>query len=57
MAVTIEKNLGRKTLIECMQDRRKLFATFNRAAAKWNEKSKEKLATFSSAVTSALDQK
>lgn len=54
MAVTIEKEFGRATLVECMADPGKLLATYNRAATNWNAKSADKLALFSPELTAAI---
>jgi hypothetical protein len=50
MAVVIEKTFGRKMLIECMCDNRKLFATFNDAVKPYNSKRKEKLIPWSTSL-------
>lgn len=47
MAALIEKTYGRPKLIECMCDVRKLPLTYNRAAAKYNRRSADKLALWS----------
>lgn len=47
MSVLIEKTYGRAKLIECFCDQRKLLATYNQAAAKYNQRSKEPLALWS----------
>ncbi len=54
MAVLIEKTFGRKQLIDCMCDQRKLLATYNEAARKHNRKTKEPLALWSGEVIEAL---
>jgi hypothetical protein len=54
MAVLIEKTYGRKTLIECMCDQRKLLPTYNRAASRHNRKSREKLRLWSASVIQAI---
>lgn len=47
MAVVIEKTYGRRKLVECMCDLRKLLQTYNRAALKLNRQSPYKLALWS----------
>ncbi len=47
MSVLIEKTYGRPRLIECMCDLRKLPLTYNRAAARHNRRSADKLALWS----------
>lgn len=54
MAVTIEKQYGRATLVECMADPGKLLATYNRAASELNQKSPAPIAVFSPELVSAL---
>lgn len=54
MAVLIEKTYGRQRLIECMCDQRKLLATYNEAARKYNSKGAEPLALWSSELVDAL---
>ena len=54
MAVLIEKTYGRKQLIDCMCDQRKLLATYNEAARKYNSKAAEPLALWSSELIDAL---
>jgi hypothetical protein len=54
MAVTIEKTYGRAKLIDCFCDHRKLLATYNRAAARHNRKSREHLATWSAEIIHAI---
>jgi hypothetical protein len=54
MAVLIENTYGRARLIECMCDQRKLLSTYNRAAAKYNRKSREPLALWSTSVINAV---
>ncbi|HEX8492363.1 MAG TPA: DUF5700 domain-containing putative Zn-dependent protease [Pyrinomonadaceae bacterium] len=55
MAVVIEKSYGRKRLIECMCDQRKLLSTYNRAAAKYNRSARVPLAVWSLSLIRALD--
>jgi hypothetical protein len=59
MAVTIEKQYKRSTLIDCMVDPRKLLVTYNQAARILNEqkadsKSAEPLALFSPELIRAI---
>ena len=54
MAVLIEKTFGRKRLIECMCDQRKLLATYNEAARKYNSKSSQPLALWSGETVDAV---
>jgi hypothetical protein len=54
MAVTIEKTYGRRKLIECMCDGRKLLRTYNKAAAKHNRKSREPLMLWSASVINGI---
>lgn len=54
MAALIEKTFGRKRLIECMCDQRKLLATYNDAARRFNKKSAEPLALWSDEVIDAV---
>ena len=50
MVSLIEETYGRKRLIEVMCDPRLLLATYNEAAAAYNRKAKEPLATWSDSV-------
>jgi putative zinc-dependent peptidase DUF5700 len=50
MVTLIEETYGRKKLIEVMCDQRLLLKTYNDAAAVYNRKAKEPLATWSDAV-------
>ncbi|HEY3579578.1 MAG TPA: DUF5700 domain-containing putative Zn-dependent protease [Pyrinomonadaceae bacterium] len=54
MAVLIEKTYGRAKLIECMCDQRRLLRTYNRAAAKYNRRTRKPLALWSTAVLNAI---
>lgn len=54
MCVLIEKTYGRARLIEVMCDQRKLLSTYNRAAARHNRRSTEKLALWSANLIKAL---
>lgn len=54
MAVLIEKTYGRAKLIECMCDPRKLLPTYNKAAAKYNHKSREPLALWSASIINGI---
>jgi hypothetical protein len=56
MCVLIEKTFGRRALVETMCDPRKLFATYNRAAALHNRRSREKLATWSESLVVAVSR-
>jgi hypothetical protein len=47
MAVIVEKQFGRATLIDCMLDPRELLARYNHAAKKLNERGPEKLTLWS----------
>jgi hypothetical protein len=47
MSVLIEKTYGRRKLIECICDQRKLLPTYNKAAAKHNRRAHEALALWS----------
>lgn len=53
MAVLIEKTFGRKQLIDCMCDQRKLLATYNEAARKHNRKAAEPLALWATEIIDA----
>jgi hypothetical protein len=50
MSVLIEKTFGRAKLIECICDQRKLLPTYNKAAAKFNRRSREPLALWSESL-------
>jgi len=50
MSAVIEKTYGRARLIECFCDQRKLLATYNKAAAKYNRRSNAPLALWSDFV-------
>jgi len=56
MAVLIEKTYGRPRLIECMCDVRKLPPTYNRAAAKFNRRSADKLALWSESLVKRVER-
>jgi hypothetical protein len=56
MATTIEKTYGRRKLIECMCDQRKLLRTYNKAAAKYNRHSRERLATWSQTLLKSIER-
>lgn len=56
MAALIEKTYGRPKLIECMCDVRKLPLTYNRAAAKHNRRSADKLALWSGAIVERINR-
>lgn len=57
MAVTIEKTYGRRKLIECMCDERKLLRTYNNAAARHNRKSSDPLAVWSPSVINGISSR
>ena len=57
MSVLIEKTYGRAKLIECMCDQRLLLATYNRAAEKYNRRTREPLALWSAPVVNAVDNR
>lgn len=54
MAILIEKTYGRAKLIECMCDQRRLLPTYNRAAAKYNHRTRQPLLLWSAAVLNAV---
>ncbi len=54
MAVTIERAYGRANLIECICDPRTLLPTYNRAAAEYNRKHNDTLATWSTLLLQRL---
>ena len=54
MSVVIEKTFGRAKLIECFCDQRKLLATYNEAAEKYNRTSAKPLALWSRSIVDAL---
>jgi len=47
MSVTIEKTYGRRKLIECICDQRKVLPTYNQAAAKYNRRAHHPLTLWS----------
>jgi hypothetical protein len=55
MAALVEKTYGRRRLIECMCDVRKLLPTYNRAAAKLNRRSADKLALWSESLVKRVE--
>ncbi|MGH9882439.1 MAG: DUF5700 domain-containing putative Zn-dependent protease [Pyrinomonadaceae bacterium] len=55
MSVLIEKTYGRSRLIECFCDQRKLLPTYNKAAAKYNRRSHERLALWSTSVIKTVE--
>jgi hypothetical protein len=57
MAVVIEKTYGRRKLIECMCDLRKLLRTYNRAAVKFNRRSHDKLALWSESLVEGVGRR
>jgi hypothetical protein len=54
LSVLIEKTFGRARLIECICDQRKLLATYNRAAVRYNRTSREPLALWSATVINGI---
>lgn len=54
MAALIEKTYGRAKLIECICDQRKLLPAYNKAAAKYNRKSREPLALWSASIIDGI---
>lgn len=56
MATTIEKTYGRRKLIECMCDQRKLLRTYNKAAAKYNRRAPEPLTTWSQTLLKSIER-
>jgi hypothetical protein len=56
MATTIEKTYGRRKLIECMCDQRKLLRTYNKAAAKYNRHARERLAVWSQTLLKSIER-
>ena len=55
MSVTIEKEFGRARLIESFCDQRKLLATYNEAAAKYNRTSAKPISLWSNTLIDALE--
>lgn len=56
MSVLIEKTYGRVKLIKCICDQRKLLSTYNKAAAKHNRKSRDRLPLWSATIISGIKQ-
>ena len=56
MCVLIEKTYGRRALIDTMCDQRKLPATYNRAAARFNRKARSPLALWSPELVAAVSR-
>ncbi|HUS10321.1 MAG TPA: DUF5700 domain-containing putative Zn-dependent protease [Pyrinomonadaceae bacterium] len=56
MATTIENTYGRRKLIECMCDQRKLLRTYNKAAARYNRHTREHLATWSHTLIKSIER-
>ena len=54
MCVLIERTFGRRTLIDVMCDQRKLLATYNRAAARFNRRTRASLPLWSPSLLAAL---
>jgi hypothetical protein len=57
MAVLIEKTYGRAKLLGCMCDERRLLATYNQAATKYNRHTRDPLALWSTTVVKAANVK
>lgn len=57
MAVLIEKTYGRAKLIECFCDQRLLLSTYNRAATKYNRRTRSPLPLWSNAVINGVKAK
>jgi hypothetical protein len=55
MSMLIEKTYGRPKLIECICDQRKLLPTYNKAAAKHNRRSRERLALWSASLIKRIE--
>jgi len=56
MSVVIEKAYGRRKLIECICDHRKLLPTYNRAATEYNRTVRDPLALWSPSLLEALEK-
>jgi hypothetical protein len=56
MCVLIEKTYGRRALIDAMCDQRRLLAVYNRAAARFNRKTRSPLALWSPQIIVALGE-
>lgn len=56
MSVMIEKTFGRKKLIECICDNRKLLPLYNKAAAKYSRQSREPLALWSESLIKTVER-
>jgi hypothetical protein len=56
MCALVEKTYGRRALIEAMCDRRRLLATYNRAAARHNRRAREPLALWSPSLVAAVER-
>lgn len=56
MAVMIEKTYGRRKLIECICDQRKLLRIYNKAARKHNRGSRERLPVWSDSVIKGIER-
>ena len=55
MCVLIEKTFGRRALIDAMCDQRKLLPLYNQAAASYNRRHHDSLATWSPALIAAIE--
>ena len=56
MAVVIEKTYGRRKLIECICDQRKLLRSYNNAAKKYNRRRHERLPLWSESLVKAIER-
>jgi hypothetical protein len=56
MCAVVEKTFGRRALIAAMCDQRKLLSTYNRAAAIYNRRGHEHLATWSKSLVRAIER-
>jgi hypothetical protein len=54
MAVTIEKEFGRRKMIESFCDQRKLLSTYNQAAARYNRRARQPLPLWSDELVKKL---
>jgi hypothetical protein len=54
MSVLVEKTYGRRKLLECMCDQRKLLETYNKAAARYNARGNESLALWSEQLIKSI---
>ncbi|HEX8458106.1 MAG TPA: DUF5700 domain-containing putative Zn-dependent protease [Pyrinomonadaceae bacterium] len=56
MSVVIEKTYGRRKLLECICDHRKLLPLYNRAAAEHNRRTRQPLALWSPSLIKAIER-